>query len=59
MVFQSGIPVAVGLAFTEWRLPAPAIVVACCAIVCAALYLGAIADVIFWRRSAGAGTIAG
>jgi len=39
MVFQSAIPVAVGLAFTEWRLPAPALVAACCALVGATLCL--------------------
>jgi cation:H+ antiporter len=37
MVFQSMIPVAIGLAFVEWRLPGPALVAACCAIVGALL----------------------
>lgn len=39
MVFQSMIPVAIGLAFVEWRLPGPALVAACCAILGALLCL--------------------
>ncbi len=39
MVFQSLIPVAVGLAFTTWKLPIPALVVVGCAVVGAALTL--------------------
>jgi cation:H+ antiporter len=37
MVFQASIPVAVGLAFVEWRLAAPAVVASCCALVGAAV----------------------
>src|SRR5262245_43067983 len=39
MVFQASIPMAVGLAFVEWRLPAPAVVASCCALAGAALCL--------------------
>jgi cation:H+ antiporter len=39
MVFQASIPVAVGLAFTEWDLRAPAVVAACCSLAGAALCL--------------------
>jgi cation:H+ antiporter len=39
MVFQASIPVAVGLAFVDWRLAAPAVVASCCALVGAALCL--------------------
>lgn len=39
MVFQSTIPVAVGLAFVDWRLPVPAVVASCCALVGATLCL--------------------
>jgi cation:H+ antiporter len=33
MVFQASIPVAVGLAFVDWQLAAPAVVASCCALV--------------------------
>lgn len=42
MVFQSMLPVAAGLAFTQWALSPPAIVVASCAVVGGALALLAI-----------------
>jgi len=39
MVFQASIPIAVGLAFVDWRLAPPAVVASCCALVGAALCL--------------------
>ncbi|TDV48003.1 sodium:calcium antiporter [Actinophytocola oryzae] len=39
MVFQASIPIAVGLAFVDWRLSAPSVAAAGCAIVGAALCL--------------------
>ncbi len=42
MVFQSMLPVAVGMAFTDWRLTAPALVAAFIALGGAALALTAV-----------------
>jgi cation:H+ antiporter len=50
MVFQSTLPVAIGLTFTDWRLGAPSLLAAGLALVGAALAYGVIAR----RRRAGA-----